>query len=542
MTDSQDTSVDGYLGLGKIYEQQKNLELALGVYKQGLDSVKQDNPQRVHLEKAKKTVSATLYRNSQRWLKNPPNEILPSILIHLDIIDMLHCTGVCESWREFILDWQVFLDRIKKEMSGAHLIVSDLRDRHNEDTLLLSGLYFDNKATHDSLLFILHTTTEKTKMKSLVIKAMTPQLEQVKFNNFPSINKKQINIPEAVFLSLTFLQLCFEEGMEGFVNTNDLCGIIYQSPNLCHLFLDSRGSIYHGCCMNIAISHCPRLETLAITREAQMAETVYEDAYHDQIHRNMDTLSNLPLSTTKNHLKRFIYSGAPPYSSTKNDFKQVVKEGITSLHILYLYYDGLLVNHKLLKDIIFRSGQFYTFLKELVISNEDYFYGAHLDKVATGFKDVFLNHVLPAIPMVEALTIDDHVFSHNHSTIIFFRMDHEILEAIANFCPRLKTLKIIGQRSHSMNGLYYLATASHGPRGPPRLEYLEMDMDPRMALKLIEWMPSLIYLYIRCDKLRSNPDPVNLEFYRAKDLLESEERGGKLIYPYTNIPKLVQQA
>ncbi|KAI9492607.1 hypothetical protein BDB00DRAFT_424907 [Zychaea mexicana] len=143
------TSLKGYLLAGRTHLKQKNYEVALAVYKQGLELVPNIVPSYSLLQRNYDAVQAELMKRQklQRLPSSARNhhqqqqkhqdainqqhldtvsstfayDIISLIFSHLSVHDLIKCTSVCDSWRRFIIKWPVFWQLITAEIPQLDL-------------------------------------------------------------------------------------------------------------------------------------------------------------------------------------------------------------------------------------------------------------------------------------------------------------------------------------------------------------------------------------------------------------------------------------
>ena len=147
------TDARGYLESARIYRQDDKLSKALNVYKQGLQFVLRDDPQYTQLQKGKKQVSATLAQRSRGFHQSLPYDVLVQIFNCLDFRDMLRCTGVCQQWCNFMMEWPEFWERMSREMPQMNRSTLDPLLRRQAQEFRLEGP-LDQGLVHDMLLFL----------------------------------------------------------------------------------------------------------------------------------------------------------------------------------------------------------------------------------------------------------------------------------------------------------------------------------------------------------------------------------------------------
>ena len=92
-------------------------------------------------------------------------------------------------------------------------------------------------------------------------------------------------------------------------------------------------------------------------------------------------------------------------------------------------------------------------------------------------------------------------FSTRHSPFHhdYIYVDDHVLRTLADSCPSLRYFQVFGRRHYTVNALLYFAAMAND------LAQLEMDIDRKIILTLVETLPSLQCLNIRKDQYYHEP-------------------------------------
>ncbi|KAI8148795.1 hypothetical protein BJV82DRAFT_589666 [Fennellomyces sp. T-0311] len=379
----------GYLIYGQLYKQQGELYDALSIYQQGLRNVSTCHVEYPKLQKEKNSILFMLatQRPNGNFMCRFPREILYLIFRQLDIRDLVRCSGVCQEWNEFMLEWPKFwdllwavTDRVEGQFAEMILrrktnklnispgmesesIFNLLRLVDDSDNQLVKKLtlceasvgFFIFDRTPDILqslkfpireleLIDCYTSLQTTFYISLLLKlsnfthvsfsqtAISPTIRTnppVRVPKEQDIIKPNITFPFLTSLKLSAIYLDKSA-------TIGIAQILRQSPNLVHLYLDTRATILQSYITRQATKHCPFLETLVFSKSAMMVQTLSttsEDSPTIVKTKRKPPASLLLPRQLK--LRRFVFTEYSVYYNT-NYVPSVIKKARQSLELLVL--------------------------------------------------------------------------------------------------------------------------------------------------------------------------------------------------------------
>ena len=113
-------------------------------------------------------------------------------------------------------------------------------------------------------------------------------------------------------------------------------------------------------------------------------------------------------------------------------------------------------------------------------------------------------------------------FSTRHSPFHhdYIYVDDHVLRTLADSCPLLRYFQVFGRRHYTVDALLYFAATAND------LAHLEMDIDRKIVLTLVETLPSLKCLNIRKDQYCHEPPMSTSDKAAVKRILT--DRGGTL--------------
>ncbi|KAI9244586.1 hypothetical protein BDA99DRAFT_543993 [Phascolomyces articulosus] len=101
----------------QLYQQQGDLNTALIIYAQGLQSIPSDDPEYPLLLKEKQKIAGKLkQRNKDGFYHLLPYDVLYMIFGYLEYKDLLHCSRICRRWFDFMMEWPDFWDTLTSAM------------------------------------------------------------------------------------------------------------------------------------------------------------------------------------------------------------------------------------------------------------------------------------------------------------------------------------------------------------------------------------------------------------------------------------------
>ncbi|KAI8136878.1 hypothetical protein BJV82DRAFT_718599 [Fennellomyces sp. T-0311] len=546
------TCAKGYLDSGQIYKRQNNLYTALSIYEQGLRAVTSDDPRYAELEKEAHDIMASLTQHTPGFRQLLPYDILCIIFGMLEFRDLLRCTGVCQGWCNFILDWPEFWRQLSVELPQVSkktplrrqvqefrlvgpmdpglmrdmLVFLTHLDKQHTQKLYFRKLYISEKDL-DLLVRVLRSTSPPATRVEFVDcrifhdKVINPILEACSNFSHVSFSRTtvsplnfgvkrptwtQVVVPRVSFSSLTYLKLCFEyqdRPYHSSSQTGRLSGILRRCPNLVHLFLDSGGSIHQGHCIRQAIKYCPRLLNLIVSDKAIMPATVVSKIDTSEYLENQSEVG----------IRRLVLTGGR-IKCAQNDIVSVFNKVSSSIKLLHLHYASNHIN----PSTLYKLAQQSTLqLREIRLSTE---YSAGLSSNEPSVTKV-LAKLFSRCPLLEVIKIIDTTGLRRGNDKCFIYVDDEVLTAIAEHCPQIHYLQVLGQRRHTAEGILQFATI-----GACGLIYLEIDVERKIILPLIQRIPSLQRLNVRKDSNRNEPPIPPDEKPIAQRILR--ERGGSL--------------
>ncbi|KAI9496720.1 hypothetical protein BDB00DRAFT_926596 [Zychaea mexicana] len=343
------TSAKGYIQSARVYKESGDLQKALGVYRQGLRFVPPEDPLHAQLQKEKQQVSATLLQRSRGFHQLLPYDVVCLIFGSLDFRDMLRCTGVCQGWCNFMMDWPEFWQRMSREMPQMSRSTLDPLLRRQAQEFRLDGQ--DAGLVHDILVFLAHSdnhfmqklsfknitlTFEQANLLGTALKSTSPPVKRIEFvdckipitrivapilqacSSMEHISfsqtdaygtlpygdapkKKDFRMPDFEYTSLTYLKLGVDNAGNnyGLIDNGRLAGILSRCLNLVHLFLDSNGTTHHGYNITQVLKHCHRLESLVVGPKADLPAALshIDESEFDSISNN-DSVAGPPSSTS----------------------------------------------------------------------------------------------------------------------------------------------------------------------------------------------------------------------------------------------------
>ncbi|KAI8138665.1 hypothetical protein BJV82DRAFT_673430 [Fennellomyces sp. T-0311] len=506
------------------------------------------------------------------FLQLHPYDVWNLVFKHLDLGDFLQCTGVCQAWYNFMIHWPEFWQHFLR-VPHMNRLAMDILIRRQAHEFCLHGP-MDDAVTQFILLFLPYSNNysmRKLSFKNLnftrtdagllarALRLLILPVEEIEFvdcgiprdmlicpvlescSNLAriSFHRSQVSpkgfdigrpswrsiiTSGASFLSLTYLKICAEDS--GFnrnwatspINSARLSALLRKCPNLVHLFLDSGGSAYQGVCIRQAVNHCPKLKTLVVSDKAEMPTTVLGTA---------DTLDSeqTATSTTKG-ISIFVLSGGRIQMEV-DDVISVYKAAHKSLELLYLHYGG--GNGTIDADVFAKFARWTApRLREVRISTEAG--GAYACYNQKQPITTAVAAFLSKCPALEAIRIEDTFSTGYNPHEGRLDVDDYILKVIAENCPQLRHLAIVGRRCHTNSGILHFAKT-----GGKNLIYLEIDTYRKNLWTLVKDLGSMKTLHLRKDSLFHNDkiDPADVP--PIKYMLR--KRGGSITLPIIECPE-----
>ncbi|KAI8139888.1 hypothetical protein BJV82DRAFT_625373 [Fennellomyces sp. T-0311] len=495
----------------------------------------------VQLEKEKHSLSAT------RINSELPYDILCLIFEHLDFSDLLQCTCVCQAWYNFMIYWPVFWQKHAKDMPQIpqSTLNSLIRRQTNSfqldgpipfdvlhavllflaDIQSLKALHFNRLILAESNIFLMEKVIRSPALKQLefldcsipnttVIQLILESCQHLAHISFsqshdtaPCYNSERptkITFPNVEFSFLTYLKLSVDNYMHTDneeIPTDRLAGILCRCPQLIHLFLDSGGSIDQGFCIRNAIKYCPQLKNLVVSNKAVMPTTIVSDIKQDE-------------SMVKRGLRRLVLTGGA-IKWQAEDVAPIFKKAHKSLELFYAHYIGFgaIGPHSLYKLASYRTSN----LREIRLSTET---GARKNGSSAEVTITkALAYLFAGCPLLEVISIID-TLGIKYNPFSYLYVDDHVLTTIAGHCRLLHHLQVMGRRHHTDTGLFGLAKLA-------RLTYLEIDMERKNVLPVVERFPSLQYLHVRNDDILYQMNgPISKDDHQTADKLL---RGGTFV-------------
>ncbi|KAG2222738.1 hypothetical protein INT45_011226 [Circinella minor] len=553
-------SAKGYLELGRLYRQDKKLLKALNVYKQGLQVVSAVDPQYTQLQKEKNQVSATLTQRSRGFHQFLPYDVLIQIFSSLDFRDMLRCTGVCQQWCNFMMEWPEFWQKMSREMPQVNRSTLDPLLRRQAQEFRLEGP-LDQGLVHDMLLFLSYSDNhfmEKLCFSKLDLTDTEADLlaEAIRSTSAlsPSGNyldppkKKEIIIPNVEYTSLTYLKLSFHY-IQSYTRPHGtpiangrLGGILHQCPNLVHLFMDSGGTINHKHLITQVIKQCHNLETLVVAPRAELPtilngrvdtnefddDTTMSTNNHSSNVGAPSSSRSVPLSIRNNinskkkplGIRRLVLSGKN-LKLDDNLMVSIYKKYYKSLELIYLHYDGRHICTSSFYRLAYHGAPR---LRDIYLSTES---DANWNSDKHPPVSKALAALFTACPALEIIDIDNcygevSTYYNERSRGTFLIVNNEVLKEISNNCPQLRKMRFKGARSHTREGLIQFASTDW-----KYLTDLEMNIEWQHVLEVVNKLTVLKNLDIR-DDTSLNHQSTFPENHRETANRILEERGGRL--------------
>ncbi|KAI9245240.1 hypothetical protein BDA99DRAFT_543753 [Phascolomyces articulosus] len=509
-----------------------------------------------------------------------PYDVVCQIFNNLELQDLLKCARVCSVWYQLLMEWPGFWRQLSVKMPQVDKPTFDkktmrwriqefrvvgpmdvdlMRDTltflANSDNYYVQKLYFrklslkgdqdvnllvrvlqsspavkrvefvDCFFPKDKVFYPILTACSKLSHVSFSKTTLTPTTYGLKRPTkwMQLSSSSSMTIPEnpaspIAFSHLTYLKLCFEQTELLHVATGQFSfGILRHCPNLIHLFLDSGGSTYQGHCIRQAIKHCPWLKNLVISDKAVMPTTVTSSIQDTEYHittSNFFNKNNIyhAAPPKKGQLRRFVLTGGHVHFE-REDIVSMYTKARRSLELLYLHYDGNRIGSTLLSKFA-HHGTAHC-LREIRLSTENMAMVSNSEPSTAKTLAAFLSQC----PSLEVLKIID-TFNTRHSptNYDYIYVDDQVLHTLADRCPLLRHLQVFGRRHYTVEGLLYFATKAN------HITYLEMDIDRKIILTLVEKIPTLQSLNIRKDQYY-HEQPMSVDDKTAVKQILSD-RGG----------------
>ncbi|KAI8138670.1 hypothetical protein BJV82DRAFT_630094, partial [Fennellomyces sp. T-0311] len=488
----------------------------------------------------------------------------------LEFRDLLRCTGVCQAWCNFMIDWPEFWQKLSVEMPQVQRSTLDPLLRRQAQEFRLDGP-MDAGLVHDVLMFLAYSdnhfmqnlsfnnltlNNQDIKLLAGALKSTSPPVKRVEFSNctlpaekvidpvlsacssmeyvsfsqdsispreysIPPPKRSQIILPQVEFSSLTYLKLKFSG--RGLCSTSlmqeqtgYLTGIIRRSPNLIHLFMDSGGGIHQGHILLQALKYCPLIQNIVVSDCANMPETIMsaidENEYQAPISDGPSSSSSRPSITPG--LRRLVLTGGS-IKLEKGSLSSIFKRVYKTIELLYLHYDGSQVNTSSFYRLAYHGAPR---LREIRMSTENGCgSSSNQPPIAKALAALF-----SWCPALEVLEINDTFSSRGSSGYAYLKVDNEVLKAIAENCPYIRYIKVTGRSAHTSNGMLDFVNT-----GGSRLTYLEIDLDRDIIRKVVDALKALQTLHCRADSYSYRATMNQQERTEVEQILH--ERGGTLV-------------
>ncbi|KAI8139634.1 hypothetical protein BJV82DRAFT_694220 [Fennellomyces sp. T-0311] len=517
--------------------QQGSLLSAINVYKQGLRNVPSSDDQHAQLQKEMSSVSAALAVR-QKIQQLVPYDIWYLIFqYYLRPRDLLRCAGVSRLWYNFVVNipgfWQQFPMQVSQmTRSMLHIVTPyqpqviqfhEYMDRDLIDDIRMLLAYWNCNSTLKLLFYKVPVLSSRNinlltrLLRSLNCsvqvefidcafprsKVIFPILESctnlsyvsfsqssVETTGFSESPLNKIEIPDIQLFSLTYLKLSFQDAAyvdDGQTGRNLLCGIFCKCPNLIHLFLDSGCLLHHRECITESLKHCSRLENLVMNYRGEMPISVISSINDREFNprSNFVLLDSIPNYATR--LRRLVLNGGH-IELDQDDIGTAFMNNYQFLEYLHLNY-----GHTVGPDALSRLADYGApRLREICITANRYH--PDLSNINNPSIHKILSTLFSRCPNLEVVAFEDTVGAGFHKSINgVIEGDSEVVKAIAEHCPRLRHLKILGgRRRQTLDSILHFAAI----RGS-RLTYLETDMVRDNILEVVKKLPSLQYLHVR---------------------------------------------
>ncbi|KAI8138666.1 hypothetical protein BJV82DRAFT_673431 [Fennellomyces sp. T-0311] len=568
-------SAIGYLASGVLYKNQNNIQEALDVYRQGLQLVSSMDGQYNQLLCEERALSAMLVKHRCGFYQRLPYDIICRIFGFLDYKTLLQCVNVCQEWCDFLLNWPDFWRILSKEAPQVSRSTWISLMRHQAQELDLRGP-MSAVPMYNFFTFLLHSNNRHIQKLSFcdfiisepnavllgqVLESMQPSLKHIRFidcdihpdsvvgpiltsctaatyvsfsrstriprsHNYVSRpSKSQITSSSMNTYSVTYLKLAFEypPNLCLFqVDTNQLCGVIRQCPNLIHLFMDSGGSAHHGYCITEALKHCPNIKNIIVNDKAEMPQTVTSTITEREYDSSVTSpCFSRPSSRTKGLCRLVLGGGAVKLGY--QDLMSIFKRTYKTLELLYLHYNGTTITASSLNKL---ASYGTPRLREIRLSTEDDASSENRQQPITKA----LAALFASSPALEAIDINNTFntlasFSRYDApdTAGILEVDDKVLRSIAKSCPKIRHIRVAGEHRFTKEGMLYFAT-----KGGSGLIYLEADLDRSSVLPVVQKLGSLQRLHLRKDAYRVGEEVLgHCEETAVRRILQ--ERGGRLV-------------
>ncbi|KAI9268243.1 hypothetical protein BDA99DRAFT_603734 [Phascolomyces articulosus] len=399
----------------------------------------QENTNTTLRQKQMKYIERGIINKSNRLYElSLPYDILNIVFGNLEKLNLLQCIDACATWRNFILNWLGFWEKINSEYSQINISTIDLLIRRK--TRLLTKLAVS-----------------------------IPSIRCVEFINCNIPYRRLYGRVLLAFPYATHISIHQEENKKRQPPT-----VEYMQP----LTLSGLLNCHREYIGNGVLKSCPHLLNLVVADNAEIPKTyVSGNNFHDfedgalSFSNDNDTDDKEEQKTTFAGLLRLIIMGEKFY--LQNDTSALLcKHTHKTLELLYL---------RCRLEPFFGEQAFYQLgkyhwprLREIHLSTS-LTHSASSEKATKVLVKLFSR-----CPALEAITVN----SFSIPGLYRLCVDDSVLDSIARNCHLTRHLHILGDRCHGRYGRYFTTKGAlqFSTKGGNRLEDLEMDI-PRNILE-----------------------------------------------------------
>ncbi|KAI9244359.1 hypothetical protein BDA99DRAFT_610163 [Phascolomyces articulosus] len=520
------------------------------------------------------------------YLSLLPVDILYTIFENLSGADLLGFTNVSDPWHDFLVDWPRFWQKITMyypdikqstldilihrrcssprqvclespvnhsllcslillliQSPNRHIIkklsFQNIRiiPRENGGAPHLLGYAISNMNSIEYIEFNNCSFTKHSELKTVL--QSCSNITSISFdypsdkiipnpNIYPVYLPAKQDLPKAGLPYLTYLKLAAPADFQ-IDGGRSLPGVFSQCPNLRHLFLDTFMLTHNGSrIIDEVLTFCPYILNFVVSDNAQVPmtfTTAYNNNDNDDDDENgwvtfYDNSSSNKSENTTQGLRRLILCSKKIKLGENAHGDVLFKYIHSSLELLYL--------HCQLKGSSCHQAYYeltdlaWPKLREINLSLQINS-GNHISHERTTM--VRLANLFFRCPALQVITIDSFNVTGSHR----LRVDDMVLKRIAENCPLIYRLHILGEKFHSEDAILYFAKTL-GQHEYNNLTDLEIDMARKPLLEVIGNLKSLKQLYLRNDTV-TYIDPTISTFYMQVEIARQllRERGGSLI-------------
>ncbi|OBZ86354.1 F-box/TPR repeat protein pof3 [Choanephora cucurbitarum] len=480
------TEARGYLRVGKLLMLQKKFKHAVNVYKRALTKVDLSDSRYAQIQSMKNAAEKIVTPPaSLDFMQVLPYDVVSLIFSYLSFDRRIQCTGVCQGWRQFALNWsgmwrdldfgnrKVSITTIKKYLSYAknrHVRRFALMDANQTMMKRCLQALIDHDCQYIECLDFVRCEipmTLWTRMLRLVGKHVRNiRLDESTLEISRLFEEMIPNMPQLTQISMIGLEI---DTMDAWLQSRGGTSTVL---NLTHLRL----SLNSAEAAAWVIKHCPRLQML--------------DFYTPNV-----ALSDLTLRLTNTdmmHLKEFYYtvgSGFQRNTQWQSHFSDMNQnQGLTTLSI----HGDLSLTGELLEQMV---RKYHTTLTHLTISD-----CRSLDNRLAQLV------IAPGLPQVQTLNInmyisleewDLHTIISSCPTIENLSMTwiqgvtDSVLRDVQTTTKKLKKLDISNCNNVTGVGLQYIVKAHQST-----IEKLVLNNCHRIGPDAISWAASVLEKHV----------------------------------------------